>query len=436
MSALARLLVGRGHSVTGSDAADTPVLADLTAGGVEVWSGSVPERMSGADLVVASSAVPETDPEIVAARAAGTRVWRRPDLLAAITASTPTIAVTGTHGKTSGASLLLFAARGAGLDPSFVIGAEPAGVGSNAGVGGDDLLVLEADEAFGTFEALQLKGLVVTNVEPDHLDHFSTVDHLQAAFERVAASVAGPVVACRDDSGSARVADAVGAITYGTDPASDWRISDQALMRDQVSFRLTGPDGGQVPVVVHRPGIHMARNAAGVVALAVELGLDREAVAAGVAEFAGVARRWEHRGEAGGAAVVDDYAHHPTEVAAVLATATATGRRVVAVFQPHLYSRTASLAEEFGRALAAAPVVVVLDVYGAREAPVAGVDGTIVSDAARRAGGGVVVDAPVRSEAAAVVAGVVRPGDLVVTMGAGDVTTLADELLPLLGDPA
>ena len=428
---MARLLAGKGHVVTGSDAKSSATIDRLSADGIASWAGHRPGALEDVDLVVASSAVPSTDPELAAAVARGIPVWDRPRLLAEITVAIPTIGPTGTHGKTSTTAMLVAGARAAGLDPSFVVGGELLDLGVNAAVGTDDLLILEVDEAFGTFEHVRLEGLIVTNVEEDHLDHFGDRAGVDAAFRRVARRVEGPVFACLDDAGSARLAEEVGAVGYGFDPASVWRVGEFVELPGGSRFRLHGP-AGSWDVALSRPGAHMAANAAGALAMLESRGVDMEAAVAGLAGFGGVARRWQVRGEVDGVTVVDDYAHHPTEVAATLAGARRFDRRTVAVFQPHLYSRTAVHAEAFGRALAAADVVVVLDVYGAREEPMTGVDGRLVSDAARQAGARRVVDAPVRAEAAQVVASVVASGDLVVCMGAGDITDLPAELLARL----
>lgn len=431
MSGLARLLAGRGHVVTGSDAKPSPLIDRLTADGISSWVGHRPAIAEDVDLVVASSAVPSTDPELAAASSRGVPVWDRPRLLAEITAGMPTIGPTGTHGKTSTTAMLVAGARAAGLEPSFVVGGELLDLGVNASAGVDDLLILEVDEAFGTFEHVRLEGLVVTNIEEDHLDHFGDRAEVEAAFRRVARKVEGPVFACLDDPGARSLADDVGAVGYGFDAAAAWRIHDFTEEPGGSRFRLFGPSDTW-EVVLPRPGVHMATNAAGALALLASRGVDVEAAVAGLAEFGGVARRWQIRGVVDEITVVDDYAHHPTEVTATLAGARRFGRRVVAVFQPHLYSRTATHAEEFGRALATADVVVVLDVYGAREDPMSGVDGYLVSAATRRSGAAQVVDAPIRGDAADVVESVIRPGDLVVCMGAGDITDLPDELLARL----
>lgn len=428
MSALAKILSGSGHVVSGSDlraGASVGLLADL---GLEVWEGSRPERVVEADLVVASSAVPDGDAELRAARQANIPVWRRPHLLEVMTASLPSIGPTGTHGKTTTTALLVTALQGAGVDPSFVIGGELVGLGTNAHLGQDDLLVLEVDEAFGTFEHIRLQGLVVTNVEQDHMDHFGSSDELEESFVRVVRSVAGPVVACVDDPGAARVADRTGAVAYGTGAAADWRMEDFVAEGGTARFRVVGK-GRDVAVTLPRPGRHLARNVVGALALLGELGHDVEAAATGLADFSGVRRRFESRGTVAGVRIIDDYAHHPTEVTATLTEAAQLGaRRVWAVFQPHLYSRTRDMHREFGSALARADRVVVTDVFGSREAPIPGVTGRLVASAAQRAGAGPVRYVPHRADVAGELAGLVEPGDLVVLMGAGDITLVAAEL--------
>lgn len=436
MSALAKLLAGHGRTVTGSDLRSSETLTRLAEEGIATWSGHRVEAITGVDLVVASSAVPEQDRELVAAREAGIVVWRRPRLLEAITTEMPTIGVTGTHGKTSSTSMMVLALQAAGRDPSFVVGGEIVELRSNAHAGSDDLLVLEIDEAFGTFEQVHSRGLVLTNVEAEHLDHFGTNEAMEEAFIRVVRNVDGPVVACIDDPGAARISTRTGVKTYGTSAAADWHMSEPVPGPASVRFTLNAPSGRGFDIDVGKPGVHMARNAAGVVALLGELGEDPAAVARGLRSFQGVRRRFEHRGEIGGVTIIDDYAHHPTEVAATLRAARGRGAtRLVAVFQPHLYTRTERLHREFGAALAQADVVIVADVYGAREDPIPGISGALVADAAVRSGAPAVEYVAHRSDLAHVVAGIVRPGDDVVTMGAGDVTLLAGELGALLLSP-
>ena len=431
MSALAKLLCARGHQVSGSDLRMAAVMANLSDLGAEVWEGSRPEAMSDVDLVVASSAVPDRDWERVAATEAGVPVWERPQLLAALTSETPTIGATGTHGKTTSTAMLIAATRASGLDPSFVVGGELTDLRTNAHLGSDDLLILEADEAFATFAALSLSGLMVTNVEADHMDHYETLDRLEDAFADVVRRVDGPVVVGVDDPGGRRLAERTSRPTYGTSSGADWRIEGVVEQRDSVSFTLRGP-GGAVPVVVGRPGLHLARNAGGVLALLGELGYDVEAAAAGLRTFAGVKRRLETRAVVGGVTIIDSYAHHPTEVAADLRAVSGGDGQTWVVFQPHLYSRTEALANEFGGAFSGADVVVVTDVYGSREEPVPGITGELVADAAQARSGATVHYVPRLGDVAEFVAERVRPGDLVLTLGAGDITVVPDELAPRL----
>ena len=427
MGPLAKLLAAMDHAVSGSDLNPGPVLGDLSAHGVDTWGGSRPERMAACDLVVASSAVPDTDPELVAATAAGVTIWRRPRLLQAITERIPTIGATGTHGKTTSTALAITATRSMGLDPSFVVGGDPVDPPANAHLGADDLLVLEADEAFGTFTHLKFRALMVTNVDSDHLDHYGTVDALEQAFSDVVDRVDGPVVIGVDDAGGRRLAARTGRPGYGTSADADWRIVDVAAGPSEVSFRLAGRFA-PARVTVGRPGFHTARNACGVLALLGELGYEPDDAIKGLARFRGVRRRLEKRGNVAGVTIIDSYAHHPAEVTADIEALLPVERnRLWVVFQPHLYSRTSSLATEFGGSLARADRVVVTDIYGAREEPVPGVTGSLVVDAARRAGAEADY-VPRLDEAAAFVADRVLSGDLVLTLGAGDITSLPDSL--------
>lgn len=430
MSGLAKMLAQAGHVVSGSDLKPGTMLGALGGAGVDTWVGHRPEAIPGCDLVVASSAVPDTDPEVRAALAAGIPVWERPELLARITQTLPTLGVAGTHGKTSGTALAVTALRAVGHDPSFMVGGRLIDLNTNAHLGDPGLFLLEADEAFGTFLSLSLRGLLITNIEPDHLDHYGTVAAMEAAYATVAAGVAGPVVACIDDPGVRRLTEAIdGVVTYGEAAGADWRIG--AVRRDGfgVGVAVAGP-GGEFEITVPKPGRHMAFNAVGVVALLHAAGFDAPATAAGLARFGGVRRRFEIRVRRPDLTIVDDYAHHPTEVAATLAAArSGHPGRIVAVFQPHRYSRTAEHGVALGAALSAADRVIVAEVYSAGEAPVPGVNGRLVAGAVD---GPPVEFVPRRVDLAAAVAADLQPGDLVLTLGAGDVTGVPDELLNLL----
>jgi UDP-N-acetylmuramate--alanine ligase len=437
MSAVATVLAEMGHRVSGSDLRDGPALTRLRALGVTVFVGNRAEHVpAGTDVVAISTAVPEDNVEVRAARARGLPVLRRAEILAAVAARRRTVAVAGTHGKTTTSSMLALVCREAGLHPSFIIGADVNEIGTGARWDPrGEWLVVEADESDGTFLELPRELAVVTNVEPDHLEHYGGVPQLEAAFERFLAETGGPTVVCADDPVAARLGRKVGAATYGSHPEAEWRLTELRTDARGASFRLEhrGRELGRVTLPV--AGVHNARNAAAAAVTAMLLGARFEDARAALARFAGVARRFEHRGEVGGVVFIDDYAHLPTEVAAALAAARAVGpERVVAVFQPHRYSRTAALARDFADAFGDADVVVVTDVYPAGEAPRPGVSGRLVADA--------VLDAhpwrrlaylPRRAELVRFLAAELRPGDLCLTLGAGDLTSVPDEVQELLG---
>lgn len=424
MSGLAKLLSQMGHTVTGSDVKPGRMLDSLADVGVETWIGHRAESIANVELVVVSSAVPQNDPEILAARAAGIPVWDRPRLLASLTDQMPTIGFAGTHGKTTSTALAVAAVRGIGNDPSFLVGGEIIGLNTGAHLGAEDLFILEADEAFGTFRHLHLAGMLVTNIEADHLDYYGTVSALEDAFAQVAGSAVGPLVGCLDDPGVRRLGQRVSLISYGFAPGAQWRIVDHRHVAGGQEFRVVG-SGSDIPVSLPKPGAHLASNAAGVLTLLGELGYDTGRAATSLADFAGVRRRYEIRGRVSGITIVDDYAHHPTEVAATIgAAAVGSAGRVIAVFQPHRYSRTADLGPQFGEPLALADRVVVTDVYPAGEDPIIGVSGRIVAAAALAAGA---TTNYVQSlgDVPAVVAEIAEPGDTVLLLGAGDITSVA-----------
>jgi len=429
MSAIATVLAQSGHSVTGSDVADGAALRRLEGLGVRVQVGHSADAVDGADLVVVSTAVAADNPEVVAARAAGIPVLNRRELPPAFADRQPFLSVAGTHGKTTTSSMLAVALDRAGEAPSFLIGAEVAALGAAAGFRAGRFMVLEADESDATFLAGPRAGSLVTNLEPDHLEFWGGWDELRSGFVEFLNGTDGPCVVCADDKGSAALVDAVAVpvTTYGTAAGATHRVVDLQLGAEGSSFRLDGPAGGvEVRLVV--PGLHNALNAAGALALAVELGVDPAAAAAGLGQHTGVARRFEHRGQLDGITFVDDYAHLPTEVRAALAAGRSGGwGRVVAVFQPHRYSRTEALGPEFGACFSDADVVVVTDIYAAGEAPRDGVTGRVVFDAALAAGPGRDVRwAGTLDEVADLLADELRSGDLCLSVGAGDVTRIAD----------
>jgi UDP-N-acetylmuramate--alanine ligase len=431
MSAIATVLRDMGHEVTGSDLKDSPVAARLRSKGVTVALGHRPENVGNADIVTYSPAVAPDNPELVEAATRVLRVAPRSEMLAAICATRRCLAVAGTHGKTTTASMLSLILVEAGLKPSFVIGADVNEIGTNAVWDTGPWLVVEADESYGTFRAIRPDLAVLTNVEPDHLDYYGTFDALRAAFaEFVSASSQGAVV-CADDETAGAIGAEHAATTVGETPDSDFRIVDLTTQRSAVSFTLRGTEGELGPLTIGVPGLHNARNAAVAAVAAMAAGASFSAAQSALARFAGVARRFEFRGEAEGVTFVDDYAHLPTEVRAALATARSGGwSRVVAVFQPHRFSRTAALADAFGTAFSDADALVITDVYSAGERPVPGVSGRLVFDAVRAQEPSLpVVYAPGWEQLRREVASILQPGDLCLTLGAGDLTALPEELL-------
>jgi UDP-N-acetylmuramate--alanine ligase len=443
MSAIARILLGRGVPVSGSDRAESGTTAALVQAGATIHIGHKPTNI-GADVrtVVISTAIRESNPELIEARRRGLQVLHRAAALAEVMAGRRGVAVAGTAGKTSTTAMLTIALQSAGADPAFAIGGDLTESGTNAADGGGDLFVVEADESDGSFLLLSPYAAVLTNVEADHLDQHGTPEAVVAVFERFVDLIdrTGFLVACADDPGARGVADHAQAgglrvRTYGEAADADLRLAEVRLAAAGTTW-LGRLDGVPLPEVrIPVAGRHMALNSAAALLAGLELGLPVERLAAGLESYGGVRRRFELRGTAGGVRLYDDYAHHPTKVAAQLQAArmvAGTGRVVVA-FQPHLYSRTVAFAAEFGAALGLADEVVVLDVYGAREDPVPGVTGALVAGAVPLPAEQVRYE-PDRAAVAQAVASRARPGDLVITMGAGDVTELGSEILAALAE--
>jgi UDP-N-acetylmuramate--alanine ligase len=439
MSGIARILLARGVPVSGSDRRDTPTLLALRALGARVAIGHDPANLGDADTVVVSTAIRDDNPELRAARERGLPVLPRAVALAAVMAGRRSVAVAGTHGKTSTTSMLTVAVQTCGADPSFAIGGDLNESGSNAHSGTGDVFVAEADESDRSFLLLAPHAAIVTNVEADHLDNYGDLAAVEAAFDRFVQTVSpdGFVVVCADDPGSAQLTTrpvSARVRTYGTAAGADLRLADLTVAQDGTSYTalLDGRDLG--PVRIQVPGEHMARNSAAALLAGLELGFPAAELIEGLGRFGGVHRRFELKGTAAGVRVYDDYAHHPTEVAAQLraARAVAGEGRLVVAFQPHLYSRTREFADGFGAALGLADEVVVMEVYGAREDPVPGVTGAMVADAVPLPADRVAFE-PSWSAAAPALAARAEAGDLVVTMGAGDVSMVGPEVLEVLG---
>ena len=496
MSGIARIMLARGIAVSGSDAVASAVLDDLHAQGARVHVGHASDNLGdlgAGDTLVVSSAIRADNPELAEATRRGMRVLHRAAALASVMAGRRVIAVAGTHGKTTTTSMLTTVLRDCGADPGYVIGGvlNETGLGAEDGAGMD--FVAEADESDGSFLLLSPDVAIITNVEADHLDNYASLEDIKTAFTTFGRSASGLVLTCADDPGAEEVAarlepeNPARVRRYGESCPADYRLGDIRPDGMAVSFTVTADHSpfGEIftKLTVHVPGHHNALNATAAFAAAVELGFAPPRVATALAGYRGTRRRMEFKGEAGGVRVLDSYAHHPTELAADLRAArdivaagsggyggvvppgastvagsggyggvvppgaspvagsggyggavppgtSRAGGQVIAVFQPHLYSRTRIFAAEFAAALDLADAIVVLDVYAAREDPEPGVTGALITEAVpgRRAH-----FVPDRAQVAPLISRIARPGALVLTMGAGDVTTLGPELVEALG---
>ncbi|HVE75084.1 MAG TPA: UDP-N-acetylmuramate--L-alanine ligase [Mycobacteriales bacterium] len=444
MSGIARVLLARGVAVTGSDAKDSRTLAALRALGATVHVGHHADHLAAAATVVVSAAVPETNPELAAARATGVTVLPRAQALASLLEGRRGVAVAGTHGKTTTTSMLTVALQHCGADPSFAIGGDLNEAASNAHHGTGELFVVEADESDGSFLAYHPHAAVVTNVEADHLDHYGDEAAVAAAFVAFVHTVrpGGFVVLCADDPGTRRLAAAATEVgldvrTYGTSEDADLRLDDITLRGSTSHYQPVLRGRRLPPVDLQVPGAHLALNSGGALLAGVSLGFPEAALVEGLAVYTGVRRRMELKGKVSGVRVYDDYAHHPTEIVAQLTAAreVAAGGRLVVAFQPHRYSRTLAFAEAFGAALGLADDVVVMEVYAAGEQAIPGATGATVAAAVPLAAEHVLFE-PSWSAVPALLADLAGPGDLVLTLGAGDVTQIGAEVLRLLAVPA
>ena len=436
LSAIARLMAQQGVEVSGSDAADSPVLGALREEGITCFVGHAAGQLAGVDTVVASTAVRDDNPEIVEAQRLGLRVWPRSAGLRSVMEGRRTVAVAGTHGKTTTTAMLTCALVAAGAEPSFAIGAEVAGLGTNARIGRSDLLVAEADESDGAFLVYEPEGAVVTNVDVDHLDIWGTEEAYAQAFDAFIATVRRFVVLGIDDPGARAlipVARARGleVVTTGLADDVDFRATDLEVEAGRTTFSVLRHGTPLVDVTLAVPGAHYAQDALLALATGVVLGHDADALAEGLSTYSGANRRMEHLGDAAGVRVYDSYAHHPTEIRADLAAARAlaAGGRLVVAYQPHLVSRTRVFGAAMGRELSSADRVVVADLYLAREDPDPAVTAQLVVDAVD--GPPATLGGPVGTLAELLVPEL-RPGDLLLTLGAGDITTVGPEVLALL----
>ncbi|HVE94350.1 MAG TPA: UDP-N-acetylmuramate--L-alanine ligase [Acidimicrobiales bacterium] len=430
MSAIATVMRAMGHSVSGSDLRNSHNVERLIAQGVTVRIGHDASSVHGVDAVAVSTAIARSNVEVAEAERLGIPVLRRADVLSAICERRAAVAVAGTHGKTTTASMLSLIAVDAGWHPSFIIGGEVNEIGGGAVWDEGEWLVVEADESDGTFLELPRRAAIVTSVEPDHIEFYGGVEQMEAAFDRFVEETPGPVIVDADGTVAAAMAARHGAVTTGLSPSVDYAICEVEGRRADVSFTLrhAGTELGRIRVPV--PGLHNARNAASSAALALEIGVPFDAVTKALGRFAGVARRFQFRGRIRDVDFVEDFAHLPTEVAVAVATARDGGwERIVVVFQPHRFSRTQANHAEFATAFEGADHVIVTDIYGSGEPPRPGITGELVADAVRRGTPDLGVTwLPGRGNLAGHLAGALRPGDLCLLLSAGDLTSVPDEV--------
>jgi UDP-N-acetylmuramate--alanine ligase len=449
MSGIAELLANLGYVVTGSDQKRSPVTDRLVQLGVRVAIGHSSEHVGGADVVVVTSAVKPGNAEVAEANRRQIPVIPRAEMLAELMRLRYAIAVAGAHGKTTTTSMIALVLERAGLDPTAVIGGRLSAFGSNARLGRGELMVAEADESDRSFLKLFPTLAVVTNIDHEHLESYGGLADLQQAFVDFANKVPfyGAVIACADDANLAAVLPRMTRrlITYGLDEATaditatDVRPGPMSISATVLRRARRSDDPAQAVVELGGislgvPGRHNLLNALAALAAGLEVGLPFDRIAPGLQDFRGAERRFEIRGEPNGILVVDDYGHHPTEIAAVLEAAKPLRRRIVVAFQPHRFTRTAALMEAFGPALAAAGHIVLTDIYPAGEEPQPGVTIDVLAGAVRRSASGPVDVVPHLDDVPAALARVARPGDVVITLGAGSIGAVADRLLVLLGN--
>lgn len=434
MSGIARLVIGLGHQVTGSDVRDSGNIAALRQLGAKIHIGHDSAKLGNPNTVVVTSALWTHNPELVAAQELGLPILHRSALLAHLASRGKLISIAGAHGKTTSTGMVVTALSELGADPSFVNGGVIQAYGTSSGAGSGELFIIEADESDSSFLHYKTAVAVITNVDPDHLDHFGSLEAFEEEFARFADAASELVVISSDDAGAKRVAGMLGhprVLSFGESAGSTVRVVRLDASGPRVSFDLEAANE-TVSLELAVAGRHNALNAAGAVCTLVGLGFGLREAAAAVAGFAGTERRFELHGEVRGVSVYDDFAHHPTEVTAALKAARAvvgTGK-LITVFQPHLYSRTRIFAREFAQALALSDEVVITDVYAAREDPEPGVSGETISskfsDHSR------VHYVPLWEDTAAIAANLAGEGDFIVTMGCGDIFRMVPELLRAL----
>lgn len=439
MSPLARIMLELGYHVSGSDREDSGVIENLRRLGAKVMlGGQKAENVRGADAIVVSTAIPYDNPEVLAARDLGITKLHRSDINAALVNEYKGIAVAGAHGKTTTTSMLGVALTKAGVSPTVVVGGEVPDLGTNAVLGEGDYLVSEADESDGSFLKLRPHIAVVTNVEDDHMDHYGTMENIIRAFTQFIQNVDrenGYAVLCFDNENLRHIARHIDRkyYSYAIDHEADYQARNILTTGKGISFDVVHGEEMLGHISLNIPGRHNVLDAMACLVTGLSIGVPFEKMAAGLAAFHGAKRRFQTKGRIDGVWIVDDYAHHPTEIAATLQAAKETKpARLICVFQPHRYSRTQLLHEEFGKAFRSADLLVLTDVYAAGEAPIEGISGETILQEVRRQSGQSVVYLPEREKLASYLQKEIQEGDLVITMGAGDIYKTGEELVELL----
>ena len=438
MSGIARIMLAKGFSISGSDKNDSSLLTSLKALGAVIFIGHDAQNLGQAELVIVSSAIAEGNPELVAAKAKNIPVVQRANALAWLMSESTSIAVAGTHGKTTTTAMLTVALQSAGLDPSFAIGGTINTAGTNAHSGSGSIFIAEADESDGSFLAYQPTGAIITNIELDHVDHFANEAAVFEVFEQFVSSIKqdGFLVACGDDPGVKTLLKRINRsdlriFLYGKDENNDFRMSKIALAptTSTASISNTGKKLGELQLSL--PGEHNLLNSLAAFAAATAVGAAEDKLIIGLKSFTGTRRRFELKGEVGGVKVIDDYGHHPTELTVTLIAAKnlAQSGRVLVVFQPHRYSRTAAFAPAFATALQIADFTFLLEVYAASEKPISGVSSLLI---AKNMTAAQVKFEPSMLTVVSEVAAMAKSGDVIITLGAGDVSSLGEPILQAL----
>ena len=437
MNGIAEILLNLGFNVTGSDMRQSPVTKRLESLGAKIWAGHSAEHVAECDVVVYSSAVKEDNPEIEAARARKIPVIKRPEMLAELMRMKYGICIAGTHGKTSTTSMTAQVLTQGGIDPTVIVGGKVTDFGGGAKIGQGHFMVLEADEYDRTFLKLSPVIAAVTNIDLDHLDCYSDIDDIRSAFTQFVNKVPffGAVILCIDDNGVRSILPDVERriVTYGLSRQADIRADNVTFKGFETRFDVVANGDSLGTVTIGVPGYYNVRNALVAVTVGLEMGIDFAVIADALSKYRTVERRFQVIGEKGGIMVVDDYAHHPTEIIASLeGVRNGFDRRIVAVFQPHLFSRTRDFHEDFGRAFLDSDVLFVTDIFPAREKPLEGITGRLVSDSALAAGHRDVTYIEDHAELLSAISERVREGDIVITIGAGDINKVGHEFFAQL----